>query len=172
VVPGAYSAFGMVWTNNFTGEETAHAYFTCHMTDPHEGTLRIQMDDMEQTVFLTPRPRKLGGYQWYFVCPVINRCCSVLWMPPGAARFCSRQVWGSQVAYASQFLDPINRAHRGKAKIKAILIGNQDPDEWDLPPKPKGMRWSTYNRYVERFEKYQAILDYGVDEALAKLSSE
>jgi hypothetical protein len=25
-----------------------------------------------------------------------------------------------------------------------------DPDEWDLPPKPKWMRWHTYNRYVEQ----------------------
>jgi hypothetical protein len=22
----------------------------------------------------------------------------------------------------------------------------------DLPPKPKWMRWATYNRYVERFD--------------------
>jgi hypothetical protein len=83
IVRGAHSAFRMVWTNNYTGEETPHADFTCQMTDPHEGTLRIQMDDMEQTIFLTPRPRKFGGHQWYFVCPAMNRCCSVLWMPPG-----------------------------------------------------------------------------------------
>jgi hypothetical protein len=60
------------------------------------------------------------------------------------------------VAYASQFLDPDNRAHRGKAKIKARLIGC-DPEEWELPPKPKWMRWQAYNRYVERFEGYEEI---------------
>src|SRR5262249_45228698 len=42
-----------------------------------------------------------------------------------------------------------NRAHRGKAKIKAKLLGDCELDEWDLPPKPKGMRWATYDRYVE-----------------------
>jgi hypothetical protein len=71
--------------------------------------------------------------------------------------------------YASQFLDPDNRAHRGKAKIKARLIGDCDPDEWDLPPKPKWMRWSTYNRYVERYDAYEAILEDGIPELLARL---
>ena len=54
-----------------------------------------------------------------------------------------------------------NRAHLGKARIKARLIADLDPDQWDLPPKPKWMRWSTYNRYVERYDNYEAILDYG-----------
>jgi hypothetical protein len=61
----------------------------------------------------------------------------------------SWQAWGRQVAYASQFEAPHDRAWRGKAKIKARLIGKLNPDEWDLPPKPKGMRWSTYKRYEE-----------------------
>jgi hypothetical protein len=48
-----------------------------------------------------------------------------------------------QKAYASQRTTATDRAHRGQAKIKARLIGNLDPDEWDLPPKPKWMRWRT-----------------------------
>jgi hypothetical protein len=35
---------------------------------------------------------------------------------------------------------------RAKAKVKANLLGNEGTDEWDLPPKPKGMRWATYER--------------------------
>jgi hypothetical protein len=76
---------------------------------------------------------------------------------------------GAVVLPSSQFLDQTNRAHRGKAKIKAKLIGDHDPDEWDLPPKPKWMRWPTYDRYVERFDKYQAILDEGVEALWEKL---
>jgi len=68
-----------------------------------------------------------------------------------------------------QFLDADNRAHRGKAKIKAPLIGDCDPDEWDLPPKPKWMRWSTYNRLVEKFDSYEEVLDRGIAELMAKL---
>jgi hypothetical protein len=54
----------------------------------------------------------------------MNRYASVLWMPPGASRFCSRQAWGRRVAYATQFANPDNRAHIGKAKIKSRLIAN------------------------------------------------
>ena len=38
-----------------------------------------------------------------------------------------------------------------------------DADEWDLPPKPKWMRWSTYNRAEEAFGRYEAILDVKMD---------
>jgi hypothetical protein len=169
VVPGAYSAFRMVWTNNYSGEEIASANFTADMMNQNEGRLRIQMDETEQTIYLVPRSRRFGGHQWYFVCPVMNRCCSVLWRPPGATRFCSRQAWGCRrVAYSSQFLDPDNRAHRGKAKIKARLIANLDPDEWELPPKPKWMRWSTYNRLEEKFDPYEEMLERGLVELMAK----
>jgi len=34
------------------------------------------------------------------------------------------------------------------------LIGDLDPDDWELPPKPKWMRWRTYNRLAERFDAY------------------
>lgn len=72
------------------------------------------------------------------------------------------------MAYASQFLDADNRAHRGKAKIKARLIGDSDPDEWELPPKPKWMRWRTYNRLVDKFDAYEEILDGGIAELIGK----
>ena len=99
------------------------------------------------------------------------REAQILGVPPGATRFCSRQAWGRQVAYASQFANPDNCAYIGQAKIKSRLIANLDPDEWDLPPKPKGMRWRTYNRYVERYDAYEAILDYGIAELMAKFLS-
>src|SRR5262245_762778 len=76
---------------------------------------------------------------------------------------------GRRVAYSSHFLDVDNRAHRGKAKIKAKLIADHDSDEWELPPKPKWMRWRTYNRYEERFDRGEAILNDGIAELMAAL---
>jgi hypothetical protein len=52
-----------------------------------------------------------------------------------------------------------NQAHRGKPRIKARLIGTCDPDNWDLPPKPKWTRWATYRRLVDRFERYDEVVD-------------
>jgi hypothetical protein len=90
-------------------------------------------------------------------------------MPPGATRFCSRQPWRKQVAYASQFESPPDRAYRGQAKIKSRRIGNCDPDDWDLPPKPRWMRWRTYNRHVQRFERYDDTIEEHTFGVLARL---
>jgi hypothetical protein len=73
-------------------------------------------------------------------------------MPPGAKEFRSRQAWDGKVAYRSQFRSVYDRGHAGKTKIKARLIDDLDPDDRELPPKPKWMRWRTYNRLAERFE--------------------
>jgi hypothetical protein len=168
VMANARISWSSRWTNTYTGEHIATAHITSYLGS-QGGELVIRLNSSVQGIFLTPRPRHFGGRQWYFVCPVMNRCCSVLWKPPGASRFCSRQAWDSRrVAYSSQFLDADNRAHRGKAKIKARLIADLDPNEWELPPKPKWMRWRTYTRLEERFDRYEAQLELGLAELMAK----
>jgi hypothetical protein len=169
VQPGAERSAIIRWTNTYIGEEIASGVITSNMEGKHEGWLRIQLGDLDQTIVLVPKPRHFGGHQWYFVCPVMNRYASVLWLPPGAERFCSRQTWGRQVAYVSQFAGPDHRAHIGQAKIKSRLIADLDPGEWDLPPKPKWMRWSTYNRHVQKFDVYEDILNQGIAELMAFL---
>jgi hypothetical protein len=162
IQPGAYKASGISWTNYYTGERIASGTITADMSGlegPH-GWFRIQIGSLDQRIHLVGRPRHFGGWQWYFMCPYANRLVSVLWMPPGAHYFACRQEWGRQVAYVSQFLTPLDRAHRGRARINSLLcsIGGLDPDGWDLPPKPKWMRWATYNRAVEKFDRYEANL--------------
>jgi hypothetical protein len=157
------------WTNNYTGEVVGSGEITANLCGREEGWFRFEADGLDQRIILVSRPRHFGGVQWYFMCPVMNRRASVLWMPPGARRFCSRQAWGRRVvAYRSQFLGADDRAHAGQAKIKSRLIGDCDPDEWDLPPKPKWMRWRTYNLYVQRYDRYEDILDQGIIPLIAK----
>lgn len=160
---------GISWTNSYTGELVARGMIDADMSGRWEGWLRIRLGNLDQRIILVARPRYFGGHQWYFVCPVTNRRASVLWKPPGATRFCSRQTWGRQVAYLSQFSDRTARAHQGQARIKRRLIANLDPDEWDLPPKPPRMRWRTYDRWVQRFDRYEATLDFGTAELVARL---
>jgi len=50
-------------------------------------------------------------------------------------------------------------------------MGGFGADEWDFPPKPKWMRWSTYHRAEESFDRYEAILDEGVFELLQRLKN-
>ncbi len=93
----------------------------------------------------------------------------MLYRPAGAALFASRHAWGRRVAYASQFLSPTDRAWRTKAKVKARLLGNADPDEWDLPPKPKRMRQATYERWEAKYDHAEDLLNQGLCLALARV---
>lgn len=163
------SARGIRWTHSYWGE-IASGLITADLRCEREGWLRIQVGSLDQRIALVAHRRHFGGRQWYFMCPVRNRPASVLWKPSGAPQFCSRQTWGRQVAYQSQFHDATSRAHSGQARIKSLLIGDNDPDQWDLPPKPKWMRWSSYNRYVERYERYEDVLNYGCAALAAKLT--
>jgi hypothetical protein len=151
-------ARGISWTNSH-GRALANGVIIADMTDPSHAWFRIAIGRLTQQVTLVSRPRYLGGCQWFFVCPVTGKLATVLWKPPGASRFCSRRAWAGRVAYRSQFQTAADRAHLGKERIKARLIGDLDPDDWELPPKPKWMRWATYNRYVERFDDYEEKLD-------------
>jgi hypothetical protein len=58
---------------------------------------------------------------------------------------------------------------RTKAKVKAALLGNEGPDEWDLQPKPKGMRWAMYERWVARYDAAEEMLDARLVMAAARL---
>src|SRR3954452_9031148 len=158
---------GIQWTHSYWGE-IASGSISADMSGRDEGWFRIQLGSLDQWITLVPQNRHFGGRQWYFMCPIRNRPVSVLWKPSGATRFCSRQTWGRQVAYQSQFNDASNRAHGGIARIKSRLIGDLDPDEWDLPPKPKWMRWATYNKHSKRYDRYEDILDRGTMALAAK----
>jgi hypothetical protein len=161
---------GIRWTYNYSDKATT-GIITADLSGTDEGWFRIRIGSLDQWITTVARPRHFGGRQWFFVCPYLNRRCHVLWMPPGADSFACRQRWGRSVAYASQFSTRIDRAHQGKAKINARLcrIGGFDPDEWDLPPKPKWMRWRTYNRAEAKFDRYEAILDRGLLRAAMRL---
>ena len=50
-----------------------------------------------------------------------------------------------------------------------MVTGQRLMARTSLSPKPKWMRWRTYNRYVERLDRYEAILDEGVEKLIAKL---
>jgi hypothetical protein len=159
IKPGANSgARGISWSNSHQGE-IARGVITADMTDADHAWLRLAMGGYVQQITLVSCPRHFGGRQWFFLCPATGHLATVLWKPPGASKFCSRQAWGRQVAYRSQFQGASDRAYLGKERIKSRLIGDLDPAEWDLPPKPKWMRWETYSRYVERFDEYERMLD-------------
>jgi hypothetical protein len=89
-----------------------------------------------------------------------GRLASVLWRPPGASRFACRSAWRGQVAYASQFADATDRYHLAQRKLCRKLgesAGNRGLE--NFPPKPKSMRWRTYERWRERYELQEERLN-------------
>lgn len=150
---------GTHWTSNRQGV-LARALITLQQKAEDRGSLRIVLiGKFEQRLDLIAYPRHFGGWQWYFLCPVTGKKCSVVWLPPGANRFCSRQAWGKQIAYATQFELPFDRAITAREKVKARLIGKLDPRQWELPPKPKWMRWDTYEGLAGKYQSHQAKID-------------
>jgi hypothetical protein len=64
------------------------------------------------------------------------------------------------------------KARRGSIRV-LCAIGGYDAGEWDLPPKPKWMRWKTYNQTEQKFDRYNATLFQGAAERyLSRLNSE
>jgi hypothetical protein len=161
IMPGSASGpHALRWVNS-DGEVIASGWISADMRSDVEGSFHIQIGELDQTIILVTLPRHYGGRQWFFLCPVTNRRALVLWLPRGERQLASSKAWPGKVAYSSQFMTPADRAHLGKERIKQRLIGELDPEEWDLPPKPKWMRWKTYQRLVEQFERYEAALDAG-----------
>jgi hypothetical protein len=89
-------------------------------------------------------------------------------MPPGASRFTSRQNYGREVAYASQFEIAADRALRGQARIIARFSAGDRFNYSELPPKPKWMRWRTYNRLEEKYDAYEAVVDQHIAALVAR----
>jgi hypothetical protein len=171
IQPGAHIESGTTWRDTYSGKLTAKLEAKISSTEGGWFRIRIAEIDLDQRITLMSCPRHFGGRQWYFMCPYMNRRVSVLWMPPGARYFACRQRWGRSVAYLSQCLGREDRAERGKTKINSRLcsVGGFNPDDWNYPPKPKWMRWRTYNRLIEKFDCYDEVSDAASRARLAKI---
>jgi len=161
VCPGANTGpYGIRWSYSYTDEEICSGTLSASMEYENQGWLRIQIGSLDQHLILVPQARRFGGRQWYFECPRTLERCSVVWKPPGARSFASRKAWGRQVAYSSQFQTWYDRALSQGQALRCKLGG----PEWagycgDDPPKPKWMRWKTYDRILERSYRYEEIAD-------------
>ena len=103
---GANTGFREIrWTHSYWGE-IANGLITANMSDPAEAWLRVEIGNLVQRITLVPQPRHFGGHQWFFLCPATHRLATILWKPPGADRFCSRQTWGARLPTVRNFKMP------------------------------------------------------------------
>jgi hypothetical protein len=85
----------------------------------------------------------------------------------------ARRPQGRQVAYGSQFETPRDRALSAAQAIRCKLGGKDYISiDGDMPPKPKWMRWRTYERITQRCEAYEAICNLYLLGFLARLKNQ
>jgi hypothetical protein len=133
--------------------------------DPSNSWIRLQyaMDDywtgeelqIDDKIFLATSPPAFGGLRWWFVCPRLNRRVRKLYLPLGGRHFWSRRAY--RLAYASQRETVYDRAMRRARKLYLRLGG--DPDDDAYPDKPTRMRWTTYNRLMDKLVAADGVAD-------------
>jgi hypothetical protein len=115
---------------------------------------------VEQAVQWGWTSNKFGERRW-FRCPRCHRDCSVLY---GGARFLCRKCWG--LTYHSQYEDGWERLS-GKAERLRQRLGGKGlisaGDTFNAPPKPKWMRWKTYDAICAEGERLCSLYAEGFD---------
>jgi hypothetical protein len=127
-------------------------FLICRLCSETRGSMRLLLRGLDQRIVLIGEPRHFGGIQWYFICPMTGRRASVLWMPPGASCFASRQAWGDKVAYSSQFETVYYRTLSRADQIRYRLSGDDYREMFFIlpPPRPRYMRRKTYHAQLKR----------------------
>ena len=154
---GAATSRTIFWQVAGSREVVRVAVITADLTNFASARIWVLMRGLDQKIELIAQPRSFGGRQWYFLCPVWRLPASVLWKPPGATKFRSRQAWGKEVAYHTQFVGREGRARIGKQRTRSRLGSDDKDSNWHLPPpaKPKWMRWPTYERHLNKYLDYE-----------------
>jgi hypothetical protein len=117
-------------------------------------------------VRLLSTPQRFGGVRWWFECPRTGGRCVKLYLPRGGHRFWSRAAYG--LGYACQREDRMYQAQRQALKVYRALHGDGNWRD-GAPPKPKAMRWRTYERLASKLDYYNARFDGGWELSAARL---
>jgi hypothetical protein len=139
--------------------------FESHAGNPWDSWLRLRYSmadhwtgeqlEISDTINLTTSRPYFGGIRWWFVCPRSRRRVRKLYLPLGGRHFWSR--WAYRLGYASQGETVYDRALRRTRKLTVRLGG--DPADDTYPDKPKRMRWTTYNRLMDKLVAADRLSD-------------
>ena len=118
-----------------------------HSTRDREGENRTVFGKVQ----LTRTQPTFGGHRWWFLCPRTGYRTTKLFPPNGGRHFWSRRAY--RLGYACQREDTFCRLQRRAAMLNRQR-GGEGWSTWARPPqKPKWMRWRTYLRKYERWER-------------------
>jgi hypothetical protein len=153
----------------FGGNAAISGVITWRFSSAKRGLMRLLVGEVKQSVDLVATPRHFGGFQWHFLCPILRQRASVLWLPPGESCFASRQAWGKEFAYASQFetapFRALSRAHAIRHRLGDHYY--IDVFQFPLPRKPRGMHRNTYEEQLKRLLSCEKTVNLYEEEVIA-----
>jgi hypothetical protein len=97
-----------------------------------------------QRVELTRLACGFGRGQWFWLCPATGRRVRLLYLPNGGTRFLSRAAYG--LRWLTTCSTPLAKSHMRLARIAKKLGAEYRGFTREPPPRPKWMRWWTYER--------------------------
>lgn len=151
-------AFVWKWTS-FDGEPVGWITVAVTLDGPLAGTLRLTYNcngvPFDQRFLMEAEPCRFGGVRWFAICAATGRRAAKLYSLGGAG-FHSRYQYG-RVAYRTQrAAQPIDRTLMRRDRILTRKLKSDDPA---FAPKPKGMRWKTYDRLTAQLMRAEEALD-------------
>lgn len=113
-------------------------------------------EEIEYTMGLETTAPHFGGLRWWFRCPSTMRRVEKLFLPLGGRRFLSRDAY--RLRFDTKSLDPLDRMQRRSNRLQRKLGDYDGPSDF-WPPKPKGMRWHTYDRLIDELQRLECAID-------------
>jgi hypothetical protein len=118
-------------------------------------------ETVEQCVPIRWTPCRFGGQRPWFICAVHanGTYCgrNVAKLYGGGRLFACRHCY--RLGYAVQRIDSPGQAHHNLERLHRKLDARYEQPDMPTPPKPKWMRWNTYNRIAHQIEVGQERLD-------------
>jgi hypothetical protein len=161
--PGRAWGGSIVWSEVHSGRQTASIGYEAHMGEEY-GWARLsytttdywsgEKTKHDYRIELVTTPQPFGGRRWWWVCPRRGDLVSKLYKPNGGGIFASRKA--HRIAYRSQRESPRDRAIGRAFKLRRRLGSSGGIGAYI--PKPKGMRWKTYDHEMERISRAEATV--------------
>jgi hypothetical protein len=109
----------------------------------------------DQRFRLHANPCPFGGFRWFAICPATGQRAAQLYLLNGEG-FHARARYG-RVSYRTQ--RAASAIDRVRMRRDRILLQHLKADDPDFVPKPKWMRWKTYNTLMARLADAEGQLD-------------
>jgi hypothetical protein len=103
-----------------------------------------------QRIRIVGEPCHFGGVQWFWICPATGRRVRNLYLPNGGALFLSRDAY--KLRWLTTCSTELEKSHMRMARIAKKLGAEYQGFSRTPPPRPKWMRWWTYDRLVAEWE--------------------